>query len=309
MATHDYSLANASGAAFRSDLNDALAAIVTWNSGTSWATTFARQRVVDTATGVIKRRNAANGGWIFESTDDETLVVSRSSNTILDESDIGKTFVATSTFTQTLTAAATLTGAWWCRYRNDGTGSITIDPNGAETIDGSATLVLPPRASIIIICDGTNFKTLGNSFSGTSTNDSAAAGNIGEYMETAVAAAAAVSLTTATGADIATVALTAGDWDVEGVVAYSGNGATTVAYMIASISTVSATPANPEVGGYAALFGNGELVFGTLSAPGFSLSRRRISVSGTTTVYLTTFCGFAASTMKAYGIISARRVR
>ena len=65
MATHDYNLANQDGASFRSDLNNALSAIVSNNSSsTAPATTFAHQIWVDTTANVIKQRNAANDAWI-----------------------------------------------------------------------------------------------------------------------------------------------------------------------------------------------------------------------------------------------------
>lgn len=65
MSQHDYILANQSGAAFRADLNDALGAIVTQNSGaTAPATTYAYMPWADTTTGLYKIRNAANSGWI-----------------------------------------------------------------------------------------------------------------------------------------------------------------------------------------------------------------------------------------------------
>jgi hypothetical protein len=65
MAQHDYNLANQSGLAFRQDLNNALAAIVSQNSGANEpSTTFAYQWWADTTTGLLKLRNAANSGWI-----------------------------------------------------------------------------------------------------------------------------------------------------------------------------------------------------------------------------------------------------
>lgn len=67
MAQHDYSLANQSGSAFRSDLNNALAAIVSQNSGSAEPTTkYAYQYWVDTSTtpALLKQRNAANSDWI-----------------------------------------------------------------------------------------------------------------------------------------------------------------------------------------------------------------------------------------------------
>jgi hypothetical protein len=65
MAQHDYVIANASGAAVRADLNSALSAIVTNNSGaTAPATTYAYQWWADTTTGLLKVRNAANSAWV-----------------------------------------------------------------------------------------------------------------------------------------------------------------------------------------------------------------------------------------------------
>ena len=65
MATHDYSLANQSGSAFRGDLNNALSAIATNNSNsTDPATTFANQWYVDTGDNTLKIRNAANSAYV-----------------------------------------------------------------------------------------------------------------------------------------------------------------------------------------------------------------------------------------------------
>ena len=65
MAQHDYNIANGTGAAVRSDLNNALAAIVSQNSGaTAPSTTYAYMPWADTTTGLFKIRNAANNGWI-----------------------------------------------------------------------------------------------------------------------------------------------------------------------------------------------------------------------------------------------------
>ena len=65
MSQHDIDLANAAGAAFRADLNNALGALVTNSSGaTAPSTTFAYQWWADTTTGILKIRNAANSAWI-----------------------------------------------------------------------------------------------------------------------------------------------------------------------------------------------------------------------------------------------------
>jgi hypothetical protein len=65
MAQHDYVIANQSGSSFRSDLNNALSAIVSQNSGSSApSTTYAYQTWADTTNGVMKMRNGANSAWI-----------------------------------------------------------------------------------------------------------------------------------------------------------------------------------------------------------------------------------------------------
>ena len=65
MAQHDYVINNQSGAAFRADLNNALLAISSNNSGGSEpSTTYAYMPWADTNSGLYKIRNAANSAWI-----------------------------------------------------------------------------------------------------------------------------------------------------------------------------------------------------------------------------------------------------
>lgn len=74
--------------------------------------------------------------------------------------DLGKIINCTAnTFTVSLTAAATLGSGFACFVWNTGTGTITVDPNGAETIDGVATIVLYPGEGMQIVCNGTNWET------------------------------------------------------------------------------------------------------------------------------------------------------
>ena len=65
MAQHDMNIANADGATFRADANNALAALVSNSSGaTEPTTTFAYQWWADMTAGLLKIRNAANSAWI-----------------------------------------------------------------------------------------------------------------------------------------------------------------------------------------------------------------------------------------------------
>jgi hypothetical protein len=62
---HDYVISNGTGAAVRSDLNGALAAIVSNNSSASEPSpTYAYMWWADTTTGLLKQRNSANSAWI-----------------------------------------------------------------------------------------------------------------------------------------------------------------------------------------------------------------------------------------------------
>lgn len=142
---------------------------------------------------------------------------------------------------------------------------------------------------------------------GTTTNDNADAGTVGEYTSSSILVGSAVSLTTGTEANVTSISLSAGDWDVSGSVLYNINGATTSTAHAAAINTVSATwPTD-------AAENNSSHAILTLGANPFyitrNLSRMRLSLSGATTVYLLARATFAVSTFAAYGFISARRVR
>lgn len=137
---------------------------------------------------------------------------------------------------------------------------------------------------------------------GTTTNNNANAGSVGEYVTNS---ATGVSLTTVTTANITSVSLTAGDWDVSGAVTYSPAGSTTVTGLTTGISTTSATLPGNNTGGYNLL----ALPFTTGAAQVHGTQTVRISISGTTTVYLVAQAQFGVSTMTANGFIRARRVR
>ena len=75
--------------------------------------------------------------------------------------DRGKLIDVTSgTFTQTLDSAGTLGSGWFLDYKNSGTGLITVDPAGTETIGGSSTLLIGSGEVYRIQCDGSNFNLI-----------------------------------------------------------------------------------------------------------------------------------------------------
>ncbi len=81
----------------------------------------------------------------------------------LDVGDIGGLiiFSGTADFTVTLTAAATLANGWSMAFRSVGKCVVTLDPNSSEQIDGASTGRVLFKQSGEIICDGSEFFTVG----------------------------------------------------------------------------------------------------------------------------------------------------
>ena len=149
-------------------------------------------------------------------------------------------------------------------------------------------------------------RTGGTAIKGTNTNDSAAAGYVGEYIESTIAVGAAVSLTTGVVTNITSISLTAGDWDVSGVVLMDSGATTNVTRVTGGISSTSAT-ADVTKGYYSHIHSG--YVPGSGQFRAMPLNTSRFSLSGTTTIYLLALANFTVSTCTAYGTISARRVR
>jgi hypothetical protein len=63
--------------------------------------------------------------------------------------------------TLTLPTPGSLGNDWFLTIRSQGTGVLTVDPAGANLIDGVATKEIAPTESCIIICDGTAYYTIG----------------------------------------------------------------------------------------------------------------------------------------------------
>src|SRR5216684_1358028 len=76
---------------------------------------------------------------------------------------------------------------------------------------------------------------------GTATNDNAAAGKVGEYISSTIATGSSVTLTTNTTANVTSISLTAGDWDVTGAVDFTFGATTSYTNLIGSVSSTSAT--------------------------------------------------------------------
>lgn len=132
---------------------------------------------------------------------------------------------------------------------------------------------------------------------GVTDGSSASAGQVGETM---TVTGSSVTLTTATTATLCSLALTAGDWEVDNIVSVTTSaGATSItAGNSNSATAIAASPLRLQL--LAALSSGGQ----NLSAP-----RRQFSLSATTTIYLNTAVGFSSGTASAVGFMFARRIR
>ena len=139
---------------------------------------------------------------------------------------------------------------------------------------------------------------------GTTTADSAASGYIGETTSATVLVGSATSLTTITTANVASLTLTAGDWDVSGAVVFNPL-VSNPSYIWGGLSTASATIGT--LGGLDnAIITNP--TFG--NATSVSLAPYRISTTATTTAYLVAQTQLTGTgTCSAFGSIRARRER
>lgn len=172
-------------------------------------------------------------------------------------------------------------------------GTINFHVDAAD----NSTVIMEMTATAIT----TNIKT---AIKGTATNDTAAAGYVGEYISSAIASGT-VPITTATATNVTSISLTAGDWEICGAVSYGQVGAPTFTRTIASINTTSATLNTQGDTRFDSPTGPSANSDSTVTIPGY-----RLSLSGTTTVYLIAFANFSGGTSaNAYGRISARRVR
>lgn len=61
--------------------------------------------------------------------------------------------------TMTLPTASTVGNNWFVIIRNNGTGVVTIQPQGSDTIDGNSNAQLQLTESFVIVSNGTNYNT------------------------------------------------------------------------------------------------------------------------------------------------------
>jgi len=186
-------------------------------------------------------------------------------------------------------------------YKSGTTGSVTLDSGTTGAVN---------------VGTGANIKTttIGNSTSGSKVKIygeidgvAAAAGYIRLAITSTIVSGSARSQTTATPANVTSIALTAGDWDLQGQVTYIATSVTSAAGALweAGINTTTATLPTDGSEAYEPIM---NAVTTTTFKQTINISRKIVNSSAATTQYLAAEATFTAGTVTAYGSITARRV-
>ena len=184
-------------------------------------------------------------------------------------------------------------------------GNLVMSIDGATGIQLANTTQL---GNYLLLTGGTLSGNLGfspstNGITGTNANNNATAGNVGEYVSAINGGGQALAVQTGLAAtNITSISLTAGDWDVEGMVQLRvSSGTATIG--VGGITATSATVpglSDAATYGYAyAIPAGSDQVIQLISA--------RLSLAATTTVYLIGQLQGQAGT--GFGRIRARRMR
>lgn len=181
---------------------------------------------------------------------------------------------------------------------------------GGAVVNFTTTGALPTG-----IVAGTNYYAIcasisGNTFQIATSMDNAVAGtaiNTSGSQSGVQTGAATALITSNTTFDIASIQLTAGDWDVTSQIGFSFDTTTSVASMTAGNNTSAATQS--AIPGRRIRLATATGVPGASSNNQMNSGPARYSLSGNQTVYCHAVSIFTLSTATAWGACRARRVR
>jgi hypothetical protein len=159
------------------------------------------------------------------------------------------------------------------------------------------------------VCTGSGTFSQTAGIIGTTTNNSASTGSVGEYADAFRGGFSSISFTTGVPVNIESITLTAGDWDIWGNVAFQvDSGVTVLQAGVAGLSTTSGTlPGAANRIGFD--FGTAGVVPAGGQGNAFNVKALRLLTSSTTTVYLVASADFTTSTCAGLGGLAARRRR
>lgn len=233
-------------------------------------------------------------------------IVNNSTGIVTLQSSGGNSILAMPGGTNSIITVIAQAGTTAADWNAEGTSGVA----GVDSITGTANQVVasaPTGAVVLSLPQSiatTSAVTFGSlAFSstsgviGTTTNDNAAAGSVGEIVTSTVLAQAITSGVTT---DLTSITLSAGDWDVYGAFRGIAAAGTTTSLIRGSISTTSVT--------HAAVYAQ-SVGYPASSDSGMSVPTIRLSLAGSTTVYLVGNITYAVSTLTYNAQLHARRAR
>lgn len=155
----------------------------------------------------------------------------------------------------------------------------------------------------------------GNPIRGLATNTAAATGFVGEKFTVSLLESSAVALTTGTPQEIGSgAALTAGVWEIAGMIGFLPVAGTSITVLQAGISITTSLPSAASIGVPDASFQLRTVGGGAAFVPGtveqfLVLPTYEIILSGTVTYHLIAQATFTVNTLSAFGFMQARRTR
>lgn len=144
---------------------------------------------------------------------------------------------------------------------------------------------------------------------GTTTNNSANTGSVGEYLESFVSSLAPVSLTAGVDTNITSLPIGAGDWDIWANIGLRVQGGVTV--LLSSLGGLNTTSGSLPGGANRIGFDYGAsgIVPVNDTSTAYNVKALRQLSSSPTTIYLVVNANFTTGTCAAYGGLAARRRR
>ena len=168
MSQHDLTIANQGFPAFRADLNSALQALGSTQSGTTAPSpTFANQLWYDTTTNILKKRNADNDAWINIVTFNETTDAVTSFAGLVIGTDV-QAYSANTAFinvVQAFSKAQRGTAVSLTSSTNSIASDFSLANNFTHTTTENTTLANPSnlvagQSGVIVITQGATPRTL-----------------------------------------------------------------------------------------------------------------------------------------------------
>jgi hypothetical protein len=225
------------------------------------------------------------------------------------------------------------TSGQWLVSGGAATPAWTNTVTTAKVIDGSADAVQltvqghSTQTNDILLAeksDGTDVLNVtnvnGTKIRGTTTNDNAATGFVGEFDEVSVNLSGKNQLNTGTPENLSggTIDLTAGDWEIYGQIAFDTAATTRVREVAVGISLTTGTfPASSTIFQPDIATGEFSTQLDWVSTMNFvpdgelylAIGPYRVSTTTTRQLFIVVSSSFTISNLYAYGYVQARRIR